>query len=173
MKKIVLMLAILGPLSMWGQKAASFSVTISSDTVGLNGGIEVVFTLENAQNKQFTPPSFDGFDVQGPSTSMMTSIVNGAMTQSMSYTFYLSPRTVGNFKIAPVSLSTEGGVLTTEEKTVVVVDHYDAEIRPKQQRSRGLFDSGDDFFFGRPTPPQPPTPPTPQKSKKKYATEKI
>jgi hypothetical protein len=152
---------------MWGQKDASFNVAISSDTVGLNGSIEVVFTIENAPNKQFTPPSFDGFEAQGPSTSMMTSIMNGAMKQTASYTFYLTPRSVGSFKIAPVSLDTEGGVLKTEEKTIVVLEHYDAETRPKQ-RQRGLFDGNDDFFFRR-SPPPPPV----EKTKKKYQTEKI
>jgi BatD DUF11 like domain len=167
MKRLILIISILIPLSIWGQKDATFNVAISSDTVGLNGTIEVTFTLENAPNKQFTPPSFDGFDAQGPSTSMMTSITNGAMKQTMSYTFYLMPRAVGSFKIGSVSINTEGGLLKTEEKTIVVVEHYDAEIRPKQ-RARGLFDSNDDFFFRRPTPP-----PTPEKPKRKYQTEKI
>ena len=173
MKKIVLIFAILGPLSIWGQKDAAFSMAISSDTVGLNGSIEVTFTVENMPNKQFTPPTFDGFDAQGPSTSMMTSITNGAMKQSASYTYFLTPRSVGTFKIPSVSLNTEGSVLTTEEKTVVVIEHYDAEIRPKQNNGRGLFDTDD--FFGRPMFPQqtPQTPKTPEKPKKKYSTEKI
>ena len=173
MKKIILFFAILGPLSIWGQKDATFSIAISNDTVGLNGSIEVTFTVENMPNKQFTPPTFDGFDAQGPSTSMMTSITNGAMKQSASYTYYLTPRSIGTFKIPSVSLNTEGAVLTTEEKTVVVVEHYDAEIRPKQNNMRGLFDNDD--FFGRPMFPQqtPQTPKAPEKSKKKYSTEKI
>ncbi len=168
MKKIILVMAILGPLSIWGQKDAAFSVHLSSDTGGLNGSIEVTFTLENAPNKQFTPPDFEGFNVQGPSTSMMTSINNGEMKQTVSYTFYLSPRAVGSFKIGSVSLDTEGSLLLkTEEKTVVVLAHYDVETR-SQQRTRGLFDSNDDFFFRRPTPPQ-----VPEKPKKKYQTEKL
>lgn len=168
MKKIILIIATLVPLSIWGQKNATFTVSLSSDTVGLNGALEVTYTLENAPNKQFTPPKFDGFDVQGPSTSMMTSMINGAVTQSASYTYYLTPRAVGNFVVPSVSLDTEGSVLKTEEKKIVVVEHYDAEIRPQQNR-RGLFDSNDDFFFRR-----APTPlPTPEKSKKKYSTEKI
>jgi BatD DUF11 like domain len=167
MKKIILFLTILGPLSIWGQNDATFTVTMSSDTVGLNGSIEVTFTLENAPNKPFTPPSFDGFNVQGPSTSMMTSITNGAMKQTASYTFYLTPRSVGIFKIGSVSLNNEGTSLKTDEKTIVVVEHYDAEMRPKQNR-RSLFDNNDDFFFRRATPPQ-----SPEKPKKKYQTEKL
>ena len=168
MKKIITILAILVPLSIWGQKDAAFTVSLSSDTVGLNGALEVTYTLENAPNKQLTPPKFDGFDVEGPSTSMMTSMVNGSVTQSASYMYYLTPRAVGSFVVPSVSLDTEGGVLKTEEKKIVVVEHYDAEIRPQQNR-RSLFDSNDDFFFRRtPTPP-----PTPERPKKKYSTEKI
>ena len=173
MKKIILFFAILGPLSIWGQKDVAFSIAISSDTVGLNGSIEVTFTVENMPNKQFRSPTFDGFDAQGPSTLMMTSITNGVMKQSASYTYFLTPRSIGTFKIPPVSLNTEGSVLATEEKTVVVIEHYDAEIRPKQNNMRRLFDNDD--FFGRPMFPQqtPQTPKTPEKSKKKYSTEKI
>jgi hypothetical protein len=167
MKKLILISTILFPLSIWGQKEAHFTVEMSSDTVGLDGSIEVVFTLENAQSKTFSPPSFDGFDAQGPATSMMTSINNGAVSQTASYTFYLSPRSVGSFKIGSASVNTEGGVLKTTERTVVVIEHYDTEMRPKQS-PRSLFDSNDDFFFRRPTPSQPPN-----KSKKKYQTEKI
>ena len=172
MKKIILFFAILGPLSIWGQKDATFSITISSDTVGLNGSIEVTFTVENMPNKQFRSPTFDGFDAQGPSTLMMTSITNGVMKQSASYTYFLTPRSIGTFKIPPVSLNTEGSVLATEEKTIVVVEYYDAEIRPKQNNMRRLFDNDD--FFGRPMFPQQ-TPKTPEKEKpkKKYSTEKI
>lgn len=168
MKKIILVIAVLAPLSIWGQKEATFTVSLSSDTVGLNGALEVIYTLENVPNKQFTPPKFDGFDVQGPSTSMMTSITNGAVKQSASYTYYLTPRALGSFTVPSVSLDTEGAVLKTEEKKIVVVEHYDAEIRPQQNR-RSLFDSSDDFFFRRPATPPPP----PEKAKKKYSTEKI
>jgi hypothetical protein len=167
MKKLILFISILGPLSIWGQKDASFNVAISNDTVGLNGTIEVTFTVENAPNKQFSPPTFDGFDAQGPSTSMMTSITNGSMKQTASYTFYLTPRKVGTFKIPSVSLNADGNILKTEEKTIAVVEHYDAEIRP-QQRSRSLFDFNEDPFFRRSTPPPPP-----EKPKKRYQTEKI
>jgi hypothetical protein len=167
MKKLLLIISILGPLSIWGQTDASFSVAISNDTVGLNGVVEVTFTLENAPNKQFAPPDFDGFVAQGPSTSMMTSITNGSMKQTASYTFYLTPRAIGSFKIGSVSLNIDGNVLKTEEKTVIVVAHSDAEIRP-QQRARSLFDFNENPFFRRSTPP-----PTPEKSKKKYQSEKI
>ena len=168
MKNIISILAILTPLSIWGQKDAAFTISLSNDTVGLNGALEVTFTLENAPNKQFMSPKFDDFDVQGPSTSMMTRITNGAVKQSASYTYYLTPRSVGRFVVPSVRLDTEGGVLKTEEKTIVVVEHYDAEIQPQQNR-RSLFDSNDDLFFRRmPTPP-----PTPEKPKKKYSTEKI
>lgn len=166
MKRIMLLLSILVPLSIWGQKDAQFTVAISSDTVGLKDVFEVTFTLENAPNKKFKPPSFEGFDAQGPSTSMMTSITNGAMSQTTSYTYYLSPRSLGSFKIGSVSVDTEGGVLKTAEKTIVVVEHFDAQIRPKQ-RARSLFDSNDDFFLRRSAPPQQ------EKPKKKYSTEKI
>jgi hypothetical protein len=156
------------PLSIWAQKDAQFSMSVSSDTVGLNGQLEVTFTLKNAQGKRFTAPQFNGFAAQGPSTSMMTSITNGEMTQQHSYTFYLTPNEVGTFEIPAASVEINGETLRTEPKSIVVVEKYAAEIRPKQ---RNNFWSDDDFFFPRRSTPQPT--PAPEKPKKKYQTERL
>jgi BatD DUF11 like domain len=166
MKKILFFIAFFTPLSisaLFAQKEANFTVEINSDTVGLEGNLEVVFTLENAKLKKFNPPSFDGFDVQGPSTSSMTSIVNGEMSQKMSYTFYLTPQKLGHFTIGEASVELDKGVLTTEKKDIQVVERYESKSKPKR---RNFFDE-DGFFNSRPKQRAP------EKEKKKYETERI
>jgi hypothetical protein len=155
------------PLSqIAAQKDAKINIEVSSDTIGLNNTLEVAITVENAKAKNFNPPSFEGFRVQGPSTSTSMSIINGDMTQSSTYTFYLTPREKGSFKIGSASVDTEGGTLKTDEKEVVVVENFDPEIKP-QKRQQSIWD--DNPFFSRPMPQQR----VPEKTKKKYDTEKL
>jgi BatD DUF11 like domain len=166
MKKILFLIAFFTPLSisaLFAQKEANFIVEISSDTVGLDGSLEVVFTLENAKLKKFNPPSFEGFEVQGPSNSSMTSIVNGEMSQKMSYTFYLSPQKLGQVTIGEASVELDNGVLKTGKKDIQVVEHYENKAKPKR---RNFFDE-DGFFNSRPKQRAP------EKEKKKYETERI
>jgi BatD DUF11 like domain len=165
MKKI-LFLIIFTPLSiatLLGQKEASFSMEISSDTIGLDGSLEVTFTVENAKLKKFNPPNFDGFEVQGPSQSSMTSIVNGEVSQKMSYTYYLIPNKKGHFTISEASAELDKGVLTTGKKDIQVVEPYEPNVKPKH---RNFFDE-DGFFNNRPQQRKP------EKDKKKYETERI
>lgn len=163
-----LFLLSLYPLSqIAAQKDAKINIEVSSDTIGLNNTLEVAITVENAKAKNFNPPSFEGFRVQGPSTSTSMSIINGDMTQSSTYTFYLTPREKGAFKIGSASVDTEGGTLKTDEKEIVVVENFDPEIKP-QKRQQSLW--GDDPFFSRPMMPQQRAP---EKAKKKYNTEKL
>ncbi len=173
MKKIqFLILFSILTLCLWGQKSPVFTVEISSDTVGLNGTLEVQFIIENGQVKKWAPPAFDGFDVQGPSTSNMMSMVNGDVSQKMIYTYFLTPKEIGRFTIGKASVNTEGGELSTNEKKILVLKEYVGRNKTKNQ---SFFGDEDDLFFRRraiPAPPQTPTiPETPKK--KKYETEKI
>ena len=167
MKNVIVIIYFLIPLSISAQKGATFNVSISSDTVGMNGKIEVTFKIDNTSSKDFKAPMFSGFRVQGPSVSSMTRIVNGDMSRSVSYTYILSPISVGTVRIGSAKVSTDDGTMTTDEKTVVVVEKYDAAVQ-KNDPSDNLFGS-DDFFFRRPTPPQAKG----DKPKKKYITEKL
>lgn len=94
--------------SLLAQKSAKLSLEISSDTIGLSGELEVSIRVENAKVKRFNPPNFEGFTVQGPSTSTSMSIVNGDVSQSSTYTYYLKPQETGQYKIGSVSVDTEG-----------------------------------------------------------------
>lgn len=163
MKKWLFIFSLSIPLSMAAQKDAKISIEVSSDTIGLNNTLEVVITVENAKAKRFNPPTFDGFAVQGPSTSTSMSIINGDMTQSATYTFYLTPREKGSFKIGSASVDTERGVLKTDDQEIIVVEYFDLEIKPRQHR-QSLWDDNP-FFMQQPREKD--------KKKKKYETEKI
>ncbi len=166
MKKLIILFITLMPLSIFAQKSAQFQIELSSDTVGLDGYIQVSFTINNMEVEDFSPPDFEGFRVQGPSTSTSMSIINGKSSQSATYTYILIPHKIGTFKIKSASVKTNEGKLETEEKTIEVLEHYEIAEKP-QKRNRGFFDD-DDFFQNRQK-----NMPKEDLKKKKFPTEKL
>ena len=71
----------------------TFEAAADARRVLENSYIEVSFTLSNAQGAQFTAPTFEHFlVVSGPSRSISTSMINGAVTRTQKYTYTLKPR---------------------------------------------------------------------------------
>lgn len=161
MKKILLlvMVAVCCNCLAVAQSEARFTVTVSTDSILLGNYFEVKFTLENAQGEQFEPPAFTDFDVvSGPNTASSFSMVNGKVTQSLSYSYYLEPRDIGNYYILPAAIRVDGKVLETLPLEVMVVPNPDG-IRqtPGAVRSQRIWP--DDFmldepFFSKPAPEQ-------------------
>lgn len=177
MKKVILLLFLLNTLVAAAQKDANFTVTVSTDSILMDNYLEVTFKLENASAQAFTPPSFEGFQVlSGPNTASSMSIVNGTMTQSISYSYYLKPNDIGNYYIPPASIEADGNVLETAPLEVGVFPNPDGiQQNPSQKRSsifeyRDPFDS--DFFreFDRRRTPPPAEPKPEEKVKKKKKT---
>ena len=108
------------------------------------------FTLENADGQHFEAPDFsEHFNVvSGPNSSTSLSIMNGAVTRSMTITYYLEPREVGLFYILPASVNAADKVLETSPLEVVVVPNPDG-IRqsPTSKQDDFQFNFGDPFGF--------------------------
>lgn len=133
MKKLLLTLTFwMGAcLLVFGQGNPRFTVRVSSDSVLLGDVFKVSFTLENTQGNNFSPPELGAFFdiVAGPNTSSSMSMMNGQVTQTVSYTYYLRPRDIGNFYIEPASIETPEAVLETEPIEVMVVPNPGGERR--------------------------------------------
>jgi BatD DUF11 like domain len=166
MKKLIIIFITLIPLSIFAQKSANFQVELSSDTVGLDGYIQVSFTINNMEVEDFSPPDFEGFRVQGPSSSTSVSIINGKKSQSTTYTYVIAPSKIGTFKLKSAAIKTDEGKFETDEKTIEVLEQYEIVEKPKK-RNRGFFDD-DDFFQNRPK-----NMPKEDVKKKKFPTEKL
>ncbi len=146
MKKQLLLLACSLAFSavLLAQEKPRFTIEVSTDSILLGNYFQVTFTLENAKGTDFAPPTFDGFTiVSGPNTSSSMSIVNGQVSQKVSYTYYLEPRDIGNYFIAPASIVTDDTILETQPLEVLVVPNPDG-VQQKLQRERRSF--GFDFF---------------------------
>lgn len=94
-------------------------------TVGSGQQFAVTFTV-NAAASNLKAPSFKGFSVlSGPNQSSSSSmqIINGRMSQSVSYsfTYYLQAGNEGSYTISPAKITVEGKSYETETFTIKVV----------------------------------------------------
>ncbi len=167
MRKLILFCCGLLPafVMLQAQEGPSFHVEVSTDSILLGNYFSTTFVLENAQGNDFNFPEFRDFTiVGGPNFSSSTQIVNGEMSQRISYTFFLEPRDVGEFYIEPASVESNGEVFETLPLAVRVAPNPDGIIqRPEQSQGNADF-WGDDFFddffrrdFGFPEFSQPPS----------------
>jgi hypothetical protein len=128
-----------------------FSVEVSNTEVLLGNYIEVKFTLKNAQGQKFEAPNFKDFDiVGGPNQSSSFSVMNGETTQSISYTYYLQPKTAGNFYLEPAFIEADGVTMETQPMEILVLENPDGVIEKPQKKSAPQMDifnfPSNDFF---------------------------
>ena len=158
-------MALFAVLSSAHAQTANFVLEVSTDSLLMENALEVKFKLEGQKGTDFSPPDFSEFDlISGPNHSMMTTVINGEMTQKIAYTYYLMPKIPGQFFIGPATIETEEGQLVTEPIEITVYPNPDGIIQrfPNKQRQ------GIDLFRSFPNfPTTPPPPPEPQKKKRK------
>jgi len=137
------------------QSEPSFSVEVSKTEVLLGNYIEVSFTLKNANANQFEAPQFEGFDiVGGPNQSSSFSMMNGVTTQSVSYTYYLKPKEVGNLFVPPAYIKADGETLETQPIEIFVLENPDGIIEQPQRNRMNrmeMFQFPNDDFFNFPS----------------------
>ncbi|MEL6658605.1 MAG: BatD family protein [Bacteroidota bacterium] len=157
MRTLTVLMMIISLGSMQAQNA-SFSVTVSSDSILAGNQIIVTFSLENAQGTDFYFPEFnDGLiKVSGPNMSSQISIINGQTSQSTSYTFYLQADEVGDFYVEPASVKVGDNYLETNPLLLKVVPNPEGIIQPPNRPGNSPFggslfgnDLWNDDFFNR------------------------
>ncbi len=170
MRKILLLFLL--PIFLNAQEA-SLHYTISSDTILFGNKLILKITAENTKLGEVLP-EFQDFEVIGaPSSSYQTSIINGDMTSSQSYTYYLNPLREGLLIIEPMTITDdEGNVLDAEPLYIQVLPNPEGIIEEPNlpQNDNGFF-----FNFGDPFDREPfdmKAPPK-KKVKKRRPTYKI
>lgn len=137
MKTMRIYLSTLFVLAILGAAVAQevkFSVSVSSDSILVGNYLELKYTIENTQPNGFEPPSFADLEVVGgPNTSTSISIVNGEMTQSASFTYYLRPPDIGAYTIPPAFLKTDESGIETPPIEIYVLPNPDGVIKPPHQ----------------------------------------
>lgn len=136
----------------------SIRLELAYDTVEVGETFTVKYTLQNTQLSDFQTSDFKDFVlVAGPSTSLMSSNVNGQKSQTLSYTYYLSANYPGTFRIPPATVKTETGTLESSSLDLVVVETLSSPRQSTQDNAfQNPFDNNtffNDPFFDSPSVP--------------------
>jgi BatD DUF11 like domain len=119
-----------------------FMAQSSSRQVGLQSRFQVSFTVQNAnQINQLKVPNFQNFViVGGPMQSSSFSTINGSSSSSISYTYYLQPKQVGNYTIAPAIAIVDGKTIKSNEIAIQVVNgEGKSQAQKKSQQYQDPF----------------------------------
>lgn len=101
--------------------AMSFKTSVSKNQVEVGEQIQVTYTLENANGRNFRPPTYRGFSiVEGPFQSDMTQIINGHVSRSLSYSFILRAEAEGKYNLPGASIIADGNSVTSNFVSVIV-----------------------------------------------------
>lgn len=120
--RISLLIALCLPLWLNAQEPV-FEASINARQVVTGGYFELSFTLKNAQGSSFQAPSLSDFTViSGPSRSFSTMIVNGKMTQELSFVYTLQPKRAGRLTIGPATILVGNNRLRSNAIAVDVVE---------------------------------------------------
>lgn len=111
-----------------------FTATVSKNPVGVNEQFQLIYTI-NTSASNFTPPSFKDFSViAGPMQSSSMQFMNGAMSQSVTLTYYLQAKAEGTFRIDPATISAGGKRLQSNAVSLTVVK---GNPKPQSQGQQG------------------------------------
>ncbi len=143
-----------------------FDITLSTDSLLMDNIITVTFSLKNASGQGFEAPDFEGFQiVGGPNQSSSYSMINGVVSQELSFSYVLMPEDIGNYYIQPAYIKVDSKILETTPLEVIVHPNPDGIKQTPERSSSSTFD------FWSPMPPT--TPQTPKKVKKKRKIYKM
>jgi hypothetical protein len=133
-------------LLAWNINGQDIEIQLSADTILIGNKIKVTYTLENLPDA-FTEPSFENCEVMGPSVSSRYQSINGEVSQSESYTYYLVPKEEGLFRIPGISATTDDSEYTSENLQVYVAPNPDNIIQDPELNNENPFGQ---FFFDSP-----------------------
>jgi hypothetical protein len=115
-----------------GLYAQTFRAEVNNNKVAVNESFQIDYTLEGA-NGNINPPDFKNFTLlSGPSTSSSIQMINGNVSQSITYTYILSAQRKGKFTIDGAIAVVSGRKIKSNAVTIEVSD---APQNNKQQRS--------------------------------------
>ena len=103
---------------------ATFVASADRTTVGAGEQFEVSFVVSASDvngAKNFKPPTLTPFTVMsGPNQSTNMQFVNGQMSGSISFTYYLYTRQTGKFTIGPATIEYKGAPLKSQPLQIEV-----------------------------------------------------
>ena len=161
MRKRIILFLMLAPLWLWAQDDPTLTVSAKKQVM-VGERFQVVFEA-NAEGKNFSAPSFEGFTVVGgpfTSTSSSFQMVNGSMSHSVkcTYTFALQAYQEGTFHVGSATLNVKGKKISSEPFDIKVIPDDGSHAAPSgggdaagqgrsQQNTNDPQVSGKDLFL--------------------------
>ncbi len=126
----------------------SFTLTVDRTEVSLGQQFAVTYTFTGGDpNKlsDFRQPNLNrNFLVRsGPNQSSNIQIVNGKMSATLAFTFFVEPRKVGTFTVPAASIVYNGEKMTSNTASIKVVV---GSRKPSQAKKEPKIDIGDAIF---------------------------
>ena len=148
--RLLLTLTLMMPASLFSQ---TFTASVNNTTVGLNEQFQISFTFSGPNvngASNFNQPNFNGFTVvSGPNQSSSMQFINGSVSGSMTYTYYLQPKSIGRFTIGSATIDYNGRPMSTDPLTITVVKGTPKKAAPAGQGNTGVTtqDISDNLFI--------------------------
>lgn len=115
--------------------AQEFTASVNETTVADNERFQVTFTFSGKSINnlaKFSPPSFENFLIlSGPNQSTSIQIINGSQSASLTYTYVIQPKSIGNYAIGSASIDQGGTTYKSDPIKITVVKGQD---KPKQKQ---------------------------------------
>ncbi len=100
--------------------AQEFNATVTPATVAVGEQVQVSFSL-NGTGTNFHAPTFSDFNVlMGPSQSSNMQIINGSVSQSITFTYVLQATKEGTFRFGNASIDVGGKKILSNQVTITV-----------------------------------------------------
>lgn len=125
--------------------AVNFEASLSHNMVEVGQRFQITFSLNN-QGGNFRPPTFENLRIlSGPNPASSTRIINGSVSQNMSYSYILVAEQTGKFTIGSASIEVSGETYKTKPLQIEVVKSSQNGANAQNQRQRERKESGDEL----------------------------
>jgi hypothetical protein len=118
LKTLALALAVAGLART--ASAASFTASLDRDTMTLGESATLSLTFEGGQSRNVPTPSVPGLQFTQTGNSQNFSLINGAMSSTVTVTFTVTARQPGEYTIPALTADVNGQQLTTDPLKLVV-----------------------------------------------------
>ena len=99
---------------------ASFTASLDRDALTLGESTTLSLSFEGAQPRNVPSPQVPGLQITQAGTSQNMSIINGAMSSTVTVNFLVTPQRTGEFTIPPLAADLNGQSLVTEPLKLTV-----------------------------------------------------
>lgn len=135
-KRIVYIFLLMSIITQSIIAQTEFKTTVSKSKLGVNQRFRIVFSINKQGADNFTPPSFKNFKViAGPSQSVNQSWINGKVSFSQAYTYFLTPKAIGTFTIPSATIQLNGKTLKSNTVKMSILKAVDESKNPNDPKN--------------------------------------